>query len=72
MNIRKVIKYITGIGVVSAISYLSYKLGESNGAENERFRIKYYEDFNDYEDLAFKYTEPDDGCVAPNKKQKSL
>ena len=72
MNIRKIVKYIAEIGMISGIAYIVYKIGETNGADNERFRMKYYEDLKDYEDLPFEYTEPDDGCIAPKEKQKSL
>ena len=64
MKIKKIIKGIIGIGAVGGIAYAAYKLGESNGEINERFRQKYDEE-DEYEDLPFEYTEPDDECIAP-------
>ena len=70
MNIKKIIKGIIGIGAVGGIAYVAFKLGESNGEINERFRQKYDGDENEYdfdddEDGYNLYDEPDDGCVAP-------
>ena len=77
MNIKKIIKGIIGIGAVGGIAYAAYKLGESNGEVNERFRQKYDDDedeynFDDDEDSYNLYDnmdEPDDGCIAPNNKK---
>ncbi|WP_252969730.1 hypothetical protein [Ruminococcus sp. AM31-15AC] len=79
MNVKKIIKGIIGLGAVAGIAYLSYKVGESNGEVNERFREKYGDDEDDissdddeeeadnYYGTCFepKYVEPDDGCLAP-------
>ena len=73
MNVKKIIKGIVGLSAVAGIAYLSYKVGESNGEINERFREKYGdEDDEDIEveeddDYRFydNYDEPDDGCIAP-------
>ena len=73
MNVKKIIKGIMGLGAVAGIAYLSYKVGESNGEINERFREKYGdeddEDIEVEEDDDYKfydnYDEPDDGCIAP-------
>ena len=70
MNIKKIIKGIIGIGAVGGIAYAAYKLGESNGEVNERFRQKYDDDedeydFDDDEDGYNLYDEPDDECLAP-------
>ena len=62
MNIRKIIKGIAGLGIMGGIAYLAYKVGESNGAANER--IHAMADIEEDEDFNF-YDEPDDGCVAP-------
>lgn len=69
MKAKKIIKGILGLGVVSGVAYLAYKIGESNGEINERFRDKYGdedEDFNFYD-----YDEPDDGCITPADRSKS-
>ena len=71
MNIRKIIKYIAEIGMISGIAYIAYKIGENDGADRERIRSS-YDESREYEDLPFEYTEPDDGCIAPKRKQKSL
>ena len=68
MNIKKIIKGIISISVVGSVAYIAYKLGESNGKDNERFRQKYDGDEEEYDDLPFEYTEPDDECLAPKKK----
>ena len=79
MNVKKIIKGIMGLSAVAGIAYLSYKVGESNGEVNERFREKYGDDEDDissdddeeeaenYYGTCFepKYVEPDDGCLAP-------
>ena len=68
MNIKKIIKVIIGIGAVGGIAYTAYKFGESNDKDNERFRQKYDDNEDEYNDLPFEYTEPDDECLAPKKK----
>lgn len=73
MNVKKIIKGIMGLSAVAGIAYLSYKVGESNGEVNERFREKYGdeddEDIEVEEDDDYKfydnYDEPDDECLAP-------
>ena len=72
MNVKKIIKGIMGLGAVAGIAYLSYKVGESNGEINERFRDKYGDEGDDdiefaedEDDFRF-YDEPDDGCIAPS------
>ena len=76
MNVKKIIKGIVGLSAVAGIAYLSYKVGESNGELNERFREKYGDDeddieFSDDEDEFRFYDnmdEPDDECLAPKKE----
>lgn len=63
MKAKKIIKGILGLGVVSGVAYLAYKIGEENGEINERFREKYGDDEEDFN--FYDYDEPDDGCVAP-------
>ena len=71
MNAKKMIKGIVGLGVISGVAYLAYKIGESNGEINERYRDKGDEDIGiDNEEDDFSYDEPDDGCVAPSDKDK--
>lgn len=73
MNVKKIIKGIVGLGAVAGIAYLSYKVGESNGEINERFREKYGDDEDsielddDEDEYRFydNYDEPDDECLAP-------
>lgn len=70
MKIKKIIKGIISIGAVGGIAYAAFKLGESNGEINERFRQKYDDDedeydFDDDEDGYNLYDEPDDECLAP-------
>lgn len=65
MNVKKIIKGIIGLGAVTGIAYLSYKVGESNGEVNERFREKYGDDEDDIE-LDDDEDEPDDECLAPS------
>lgn len=69
MKAKKIIKGILGLGVVSGVAYLAYKIGEGNGEINERFRDKYGddEDFNFYD-----YDEPDDGCITPADRGKPV
>ncbi len=67
MNAKKIIKGIVGLGVMSGVAYLAYKIGESNGEINERYRDKGDEDIDiDNEEDNLSYDEPDDGCVAPS------
>lgn len=76
MNVKKIIKGIVGLGAVAGIAYLSYKVGESNGEVNERFREKYGDDEDDIEldddEDEFRFydnmDEPDDECLAPKKE----
>ena len=49
MNVKKIIKGIVGLGGVAGVAYAAYKLGESNGKINERFREKYGDDEDDIE-----------------------
>ena len=75
MNIKKIIKGIICIGAVGGVAYATYKLGESNGEVNERFRQKYDDDedeydFDDDEDGYNLYDEPDDECLSPKKEDK--
>lgn len=86
MKAKKIIKGILGLGVVSGVAYLAYKLGEGSGEINERFREKYGDNDNEnyldddedeqldnYYGTCFeqKYDEPDDGCVAPADRDRS-
>ena len=76
MNVKKIIKGIMGLSAVAGIAYLSYKVGESNGEINERFREKYGDDEDDIEldddEDEFRFydnmDEPDDECLAPKKE----
>ena len=75
MNVKKIIKGIVRFGAVAGIAYLSYKVGESNGEINERFREKYGDEddieFSDDEDEFRFYDnmdEPDDECLASKKE----
>ena len=79
MNVKKIIKGIVGLSAVAGIAYLSYKVGESNGEINERFREKYGDDeddieLDDDEDDECRFydnlVEPDDECLAPKKENK--
>ena len=78
MKFKKIIKGIIGVGVVGGVAYLAYKIGECSGETNAKFREKYSDDLNDFDDdedidnyygtcFEHKYDEPDDGCVAPMK-----
>ena len=76
MNVKKIIKGIMGLSAVAGIAYLSYKVGESNGEINERFREKYGDDGDDIEldddEDEFRFydnmDEPDDECLASKKE----
>ena len=67
MNISKIFRSVVGIGAVSGIAYLAYKVGEANGEINERYREDDVEDIKDDAENEFTYDEPDDGCIAPFK-----
>lgn len=76
MKAKKFIKGIMGLGAMAGVAYLAFKVGESNGEINERFRQKYGDDddlrFDDDEDeFSFYGTmdEPDDECLAPDDEQ---
>lgn len=76
MKVKKFIKGIMGLGAMAGVAYLAFKVGESNGEINERFRQKYGDDddlrFDDDEDeFSFYGTmdEPDDECLAPDDEQ---
>lgn len=69
MKAKKIIKGILGLGVVSGVAYLAYKIGEGNGEINERFRDKYGDDEEDFS--FYDYDEPDDGCITPADSCKS-
>ncbi len=69
MKAKKIIKGILGLGVVSGVAYLAYKIGEGNGEINERFRDKYGDDEEDFN--FYDYDEPDDGCITPADRSKS-
>ena len=72
MNVKKIIKGIVGLGAMAGAAYAAYKLGESNGKINERFREKYGDDEDDIEldDNEDEFRFPDDACLAPNKGKK--
>ena len=80
MNVKKIIKGIMGLSAVAGIAYLSYKVGESNGELNERFREKYGDEdedsieLDDDEDDDYRFydsfDEPDDECLAPKTDKK--
>ncbi len=74
MNAKKIIKGIMGLGIMSGVAYLAYKVGEGNGEINERFRERYDDNIDDIdtdEEYNF-YDEPDDECLAPasSREQK--
>lgn len=77
MKAKKFIKGIMGLGAMAGVAYLAFKVGESNGEINERFRQKYGDDdlrFDDDEDeFSFYGTmdEPDDECLAPDDEQNA-
>lgn len=77
MKVKKIIKGIMGLGAMAGVAYLAFKVGESNGEINERFRQKYGDDdlrFDDDEDeFSFYGTmdEPDDECLAPDDEQNA-
>ena len=77
MKVKKFIKGIMGLGAMAGVAYLAFKVGESNGEINERFRQKYGDDdlrFDDDEDeFSFYGTmdEPDDECLAPDDEQNA-
>ena len=68
MNISKIFKTVVGIGAVSGIAYLAYKVGEANGEINERYREDDVENIEDDVEDKFTYDEPDDGCIAPARE----
>lgn len=77
MKAKKFIKGIMGLGAMAGVAYLAFKVGESNGEINERFRQKFGDDdlrFDDDEDeFSFYGTmdEPDDECLAPDDEQNA-
>ncbi len=72
MKAKKIIKGILGLGVMSGVAYLAYKIGESNGEINERFRDKYGDDEEDEDFNFYDYDEPDDGCITPADRGKPV
>ena len=68
MNISKIFRSVVGIGAVSGIAYLAYKVGEANGEINERYREDDIENTEDDVEDEFTYDEPDDGCIAPARE----
>lgn len=68
MNISKIFRSVVGIGAVSGIAYLAYKVGEANGEINERYREDDVENTEDNAENEFTYDEPDDGCIAPARE----
>lgn len=78
MKAKKFIKGIMGLGAMAGVAYLAFKVGESNGEINERFRQKFGDDDNlrcddDEDEFSFYGTmdEPDDECLAPEDEQDS-
>ena len=63
MNVKKIIKGVIGLGAVSGVAYLAYKVGECNGEMNER--VHAMADVGDDDYNFSDYDEPDDGCIAP-------
>jgi hypothetical protein rflaF_20861 len=72
MKAKKIIKDILGLGVVSGVAYLAYKIGEGNGEINERFRDKYGDDEENEDFNFYDYDEPDDGCITPADRGKPV
>ena len=68
MNVKKIIKGIIGLGAMAGVAYAAYKIGESNGKINERFREKYGDDEDDEYRFYDNMIEPDDDCLAPKKE----
>jgi len=77
MKAKKFIKGIMGLGAMAGVAYLAFKVGESNGEINERFRQKFGDDDlrcdDDEDEFNFYGTmdEPDDECLAPEDEQDS-
>lgn len=75
MKAKKFIKGIMGLGAMAGVAYLAFKVGESNGKINERFRQKFSDDDlrcdDDEDEFSFYGTmdEPDDECLAPDDEQ---
>ncbi len=75
MKVKKFIKGIMGLGAMAGVAYLAFKVGESNGKINERFRQKFSDDDlrcdDDEDEFSFYGTmdEPDDECLAPDDEQ---
>ena len=74
MKAKKFIKGIMGLGAMAGVAYLAFKVGESNGEINERFRQKFGDDLrcdDDEDEFNFYGTmdEPDDECLAPEDEQ---
>lgn len=74
MNAKKIIKGIVGLGIMSGVAYLAYKVGEGNGEINERFREKYDDNLGGTdEDEEYRFydhmDEPDDECLAPASRR---
>lgn len=74
MNVKKIIKGIVGLGAVAGAAYAAYRLGESNGKINERFREKYGDDENDIEfddnEDEFMFYDNYDEHLAPKTENK--
>lgn len=77
MKAKKFIKGIMGLGAMAGVAYLAFKVGESNGEINERFRQKFGDDDlrcdDDEDEFNFYGTMdgPDDECLAPEDEQDS-
>lgn len=74
MNAKKIIKGIVGLGIMSGVAYLAYKVDEGNGEINERFREKYDDNLGGAdEDEEYQFydhmDEPDDECLAPASRR---
>lgn len=74
MNAKKIIKGIMGLGIMSGVAYLAYKIGEGNGEINERFRERYDDNIDDIDtDEKYNfYDEPDDECLAPENQRYTM
>ena len=74
MNAKKIIKGIVGLGIMSGVAYLAYKVGEGIGEINERFREKYDDNLGGTdEDEQYQFydhmDEPNDECLAPASRR---
>ena len=68
MNIKKIIKCVAGLSAVGGIAYAAYKFGECNGEANAKFRDKYGDNLDDFDEDDDE--DEDDEDEKPAKKSK--